>query len=115
MATSTTDYGMYRGDSATLQISIVDEEDGADLDVSTARAITWVMVKAVDESVLLTKTLGSGLSVSGNIVRVTLLPADTASLSPHAGFGHELEITDAFARVFTALQGTVQIMRDYIQ
>lgn len=106
------DYTMYSGDSRLQPIGIFDEV-GAPVDVSTATDITYKILKATGETVI-TKTLADGITVDESVVTVELAPADTAELSG-PNFIHELQITTSLGAVYTVLQGTIAIKRDYIE
>lgn len=107
----TQNFAMVSGDSKTLDIGIVDG-DGVAVDVSTAPAIAYQIAASPAATALVTKTLASGITVATSTVSVTLAPADTASLA--GVYYHELQVTDAGGRVFTALSGYVTIERDLI-
>lgn len=104
------DFTMISGDTKTLTIAIRDEA-GAAADVSLATAIAYGVFKS-DGTAVMSKALGTGISVATSIVTVLLDPEDTAG---QAGtYMHELQITMSAGVVYTALQGEMTILRDYI-
>ena len=75
------DIQMYRGDNASLMVTIADPGGGAtDL---TGAAITWTARRRHGAPVVLFKSIGSGVTVdapsTAGIWRVTINPADTES------------------------------------
>lgn len=105
------DSEFHRGDNWTLNISVTDS-GGAAVDLSDAQASEYGIFDGGGIQVV-TKQLGSGISIAANIVTVTLEPADTSSLAPGT-YIQELEVIDALAAVHTVYQGDVLLKRDYI-
>lgn len=104
MASLSQDFTMISGDTKYLDYTITMT---GTLSGSTAK---WVLYK--NGVVALTKTTTAGISITGDTtLRVTLSPADTASLS--GVYKHELQITDVSTNVCTVALGTVSIKADY--
>lgn len=105
---------MVSGDSMPLDFPLTDYVTGAAADLSTVTAIVYKMATSPTATTAdVTKTLGAGITVSGNTVTVTLAPADTASLA--GVYFHELQVTGAGGTVETPIQGYLSIERDLIQ
>lgn len=93
------DFEMYAGDTAILNFS-----------VSMAGTLTGATIKWVMSTI--TKTIGSGITVTGDrTFTVTLSPADTTSLA--GSYPHEAEITDSSGNVSTVARGTATIKEDF--
>lgn len=106
------DYEIVSGDNKTLSITVRDENNAV-LDVSTAQKITYVIVNAFMDQIVVMKDRSSGIVATPTAVTVTIDPSDTQGFSGE--FIHELEIVDALGQTFTALQGEVLIRKDYIE
>lgn len=105
---------MVSGDTTPIDITLTDDETGAAVDLATVASITYQMASSVAASApYVSKSLSDGITVSGNVVTITLAPADTADLG--GDYYHELELTFADGTVITPLRGTVSIERDLIQ
>ena len=65
---------------------------GVPVDVSTASAVAWKLALTPYSAALVSKSLGSGISISTSTVSVTLAAADTETL--HGIYYHEMQITD---------------------
>jgi hypothetical protein len=111
MAEVNQDFEMFRGDDATLVIS-VKNADGSPKNLTGSTAIRWAMSRSPSDDVaLISKTLGSGVSYIdqiGGVFQVQIAAADTEDLSPRSYY-HEAEVTDASNRKSTVLIGTVAI------
>ena len=113
MAQPCQDFELFKNDDKSVQVTIRDE-NGTLVDVSGASAAQWIMQKYPESATAdITKTLAAGeidVATSGanGVVTITILSADTASLS--AGeYYHELRITDASGNDSTILVGDVNL------
>lgn len=103
---------IYRGDTAALLVTLTmangtpyDPEIGAELKYRISR--DWHTPEADN---LVSKGLGTGITVVGNLATIDLLETDT-DLDPGV-YHHELKIIDPVAvDVATAMTGTVVIKR----
>lgn len=87
------DITMHAGERKEIDITFTDE--GAPVDVSTA-AVTFVVAHAPGNPALVTKTIGTGITVingPAGVVRVVLEPADTADR--FGRFYHECRVTES--------------------
>lgn len=103
---------MVSGDTKTLRFTIAN--DGVPVDLSSAASIRCGLSKG--SSVLVEKTLASGITVSGddnNIILVPLQPADTAPLK--GVYRVEVEVIDGAGNVSTTTQGTLTIHKDDLE
>jgi hypothetical protein len=100
------DFTMFAGDTVSLDFTV-------DMDGTLAGAIiTWVLVRW--GAVVLTKTTGSGIRITGaKTFSVDLLPEDTEDLE--GDHCHEAEVTDSFGAVSTVAVGMVRIDQTYIK
>jgi hypothetical protein len=105
------DTEFFKGDSLTLNIAVTDGS-GAAVDLSGALSGKYGIFDGAGLP-LVSKSLGDGISIAANVVTVTLLPADTASMLPGT-YAHELEVIDSLAAVHTVYQGGIRVKRDYI-
>jgi hypothetical protein len=107
-------FTMYAGDTKNLYISISDEDNGGQMDL-TGTTIVWVLYDPNLDTILLTKTTASGISIpapeTDGICIVSLLPVDTELLRPANWYIHETEVTDAIGNVVTVTKGFVNIKR----
>ena len=113
MTKQSQDFLMWSGDDKTITVTVYDNDDVV-VDI-TGATITWELSQNVDSTALISKTVGSGITLSdptNGIFTIALDPADTASLSGR--YYHEAEITDAAGDVSTALVGHATINTDAI-
>ena len=105
-------FSLHSGDSKSVTVNIVNAA-GVAVDVSTASAVVYKVAASPGSEALVSKSLGSGISVAGSTVTITFAPADTATLAGGVYY-HELEITDGDGNVQTAFTGYVLIEGDLI-
>lgn len=112
------DFIMVSGDSKVLNITVTDSADAA-VDLSDVNAAEWSLYLS---SALVTKTLGSGITVTdavNGIVQVTIDPADTEELKG-GEYKHGIQLTTSTGQVLTPRSGTtlevgkVTIVTDFI-
>lgn len=113
-------FKMVSGDSKQLNITAT-ESDGTAIDLTGVSAIKWSLFSTTNGTEILTKTLGSGITVTtalSGVFAVVLDPADTTSLSGE--YRHEVQITDASSNILTLSEntnldsGTLTIRKDLI-
>ena len=105
-------FEMFRADTETVKIAIVDR-DGVAVDLTAATAVFVIRSPTAPYTALVTKTVGSGIAVSGSSLLVTLAPADTDELSGlHLV---EAEVTDFLGNVSTVIRGEMYVKGDIIQ
>lgn len=101
-------FDIYLGDSKQIIITVYDET-GAILPLD-GYDITWVLYKLTSKQIVLTKTLGAGITVptpaNGQIL-IDIQPADTENLVPNT-YLHECEISTSPTDVATVTTGTVK-------
>lgn len=109
MTLSGQNFEMHQGDNKEIIITNYDEND-AILDL-TGYSIVWVAYHPTTKALILSKSLGDGITVptpeNGQIV-ISLLPADTLSVVPNT-YNHEVEITLSSV-VSTTTTGTIKIL-----
>jgi hypothetical protein len=102
-------FEVFQGDTKDIFIDVVDE-NGAALDLSSYDAIHWVAYKPTTKEEILSKTLGSGITVpSLGVIKISLVPADTEILTPLI-YAHECEISDGTNVVSTVCTGTMKVI-----
>ena len=97
------------GDSTTVQFTVSNASGGI-LDLTGAQAVRWVMSAVPAPPAILSKALGSGITITnatGGVVQVALLSADTNTLS--GTYYHELQIEDVNSNWSTVAQGIIAI------
>ena len=107
------DFLMWSGDDKTITVTVYDNDDVV-VDI-TGATITWELSLNVDSAALISKTVGSGITLSdptNGVFTITLDPTDTDSLSGR--YYHEAEITDSSGDISTALIGHATIKTDAI-
>lgn len=107
------DFTMKAGDTRKLDFTILDEETGVPLDITTA-TLSWGFSKRVRQDPFVTKTLGSGIQILNGPqgqCRVTILPADTQGRKGR--HYHELEVTEVSGEVTTVASGEMEIEETY--
>lgn len=113
MTYSNQDLLLWSGDDKVITVTVYDNDD-AIVNITSA-TITWQLSHNVSSAALISKTVGSGISLSdpsNGQFTITLDPADTASLSGR--YYHEAEITDIGGNVSTAMVGHATIKTDAI-
>lgn len=101
---------MFAGDTKVLSVTVQDQDD-AIVDL-TGAAAEWVLAKQHGAAALITKTVGSGITITQPLngqLEVLMQPADSVQL--RGSYAYQLEITDAFSRKSTVLYGTIAIRR----
>ncbi len=70
--------------------------------------------KIDDAATVFAKSIGAGITVTGNVAEITILPADTASLpiGESANLVCDLEITTAAGEVWTVWAGGIHVRPD---
>jgi DUF4097 and DUF4098 domain-containing protein YvlB len=106
-----TNFVIVSGDTKVLSIHIVDEV-GAPLNVNSAAAVDFKVTTRHHVDIF-SKSTNGGITLDGDLVTVTLLPADTVDLAPDT-YNTELQITDSTGAIFTALQGKMIVRKGYI-
>lgn len=105
------DTEFFKGDSLTLNIEVTDGSGGA-VDLSDALESEYGIFDPTGAQVV-TKSLGSGISIAINVVTINLLPADTANVAP-GRYVQELYILDADSAAHRPYQGDILLKRSYI-
>lgn len=106
-------FEIHSGDSKTLKFTIRDQND-AIKDITGATA-TWAAAKRKTSSTLISKTSGSGITITdatNGLLEVELDPADTEALK--GDYYHELQLVDNQSRKSTAAYGTMTVRIDLI-
>lgn len=83
-------FEIFIGDDADILVTVYDED--GDLLTITGATITWVMKTAAGGAAILTKTVGSGIVISGSTFTITLTDTETALLTAGSYF-HAASVT----------------------
>jgi hypothetical protein len=99
---------VYFGNSASIVFPL-DSDFPSDYDSGTDK-VSWVMATSQNGEVLITKTLASGVSISGTTptATITLAAADTEQ-SPARYYYHELILYRLDESVKTLVSGVVRV------
>lgn len=74
----------------------------------TGLSMTYVVAASATSSALVSKTVGSGLTISdGTHVLISFAPSDTASLS--GAYHHELRVTNGSSQTDLLFTGTLTV------
>jgi hypothetical protein len=101
-------FSMTAGDTQMIQVTIT-TTDGSVVDL-TGMTVTWGLARSPRMTALVTKGLGTGITVPNapnGIAEIMLDPADTIDLVGR--YYHELEIIDRFGEVSTVMTGHISI------
>lgn len=115
MATKS-DFEFFSGDTQKLKYTIDDADAAPARKDLTGATITWGLAKLQGKAPFLTKTIGSGITVTdaaNGELDVDLDPADTADVRG-GDYYHELEIIDSLGNKATSAYGTITILADSI-
>lgn len=103
-------FDLYLGDTKQIIITAYNEAGG--ILPLAGYDITWVVYKSTTKAIVLTKTLGAGITVptpsNGEIV-IDILPVDTMNLIPNT-YLHECEISTSPTDVATITTGAVKMI-----
>ncbi len=104
---------MFQGDDLRVIISVYDTQ-GSPVDITDAQSIIWKLARSPDDVALLTKSLGSGITVNNP----TSFYFDIESAETLALFGqyyHEAEIITDQGLKYTGISGHVTIKKTLIK
>jgi hypothetical protein len=109
---------MVRGDTRLIRATFVDEAGGVLSLVGCT--IRWWMAKTANGPSLLTKSIGSGVTVvnaAGGRFDVRIAPVDTANVVsiPPGDYYHECEVIDSSGDVATVFAGKLTITKDLVR
>ncbi len=82
MTNTTVYFRLFIGDDQNLNVTVLDD-DGNIVDITSASAIDWTMSADEFASAVISKSLGSGITITdgpNGVFRVTLDTTDTESL-----------------------------------
>lgn len=115
MAARNQNFQMHKGDTRTVTVAVVDDDDIA-VDL-TGATVKWAVANTPTSATLISKqTGGLGISVTdavGGVFVITILPADTSSLRARTYY-HEAQVTDGSGVVSTVLTGKLKLIEDLI-
>ena len=88
------------GDTLDIVVTITDGESAANLSGATIRYAVGKTASSTGEKVFIEKSVGSGITVAGNVATVTLDPDDTEDMEPGTYY-QEMEVVFSGGRVAT--------------
>lgn len=101
---------MYQGDEKVLVVTVRDEKTNAILDINGVD-LTWVVYrKTYPYNVILTKTIGNGITLTdpdNGQFEIEILPANTSGI--YGDFNHECELVDVNGYPSTIFTGYFKI------
>ncbi len=104
-------FEMFQGDTKVITIPVTNV-DGSVLDLTPYDEINWVVYKPTTKEIVLSKTLGGGITVpaplDGNL-EISIVPTDTENITPML-YSHECEIKSGGTIVSTITTGTIKII-----
>lgn len=101
------------GDDLPFEIEVTDQNDVAE-DL-TGASITWAMARRPTSSILLTKTVGSGITITDAVNGLFLVKLDAADGENFRGdYYHEAEVVFASGDKRTVARGTISVPVDLI-
>ena len=108
---------MVSGDTAEITCTVYQADGTTPQSLVGATAIKWALSKKITSAdSLLSKSLGSGITVSdavNGVIVISLQPVDTAAIKG-GDYVHEVEVTDASGNVATVLQDDFTLLDDHI-
>jgi hypothetical protein len=109
------DMEAFSGNDLTLEVTATDQ-DGSALDLSGAQALIYAIGKSATGGALITKGLGSGVTVTdaaGGVLEVALSADDLEPLN--GAYYHELRLTNAAGKKSTLLYGAVTVSPNLVR
>lgn len=109
-----TPLSMYRGDSATFLVEVVDADgDPMDLTSWTLRFTAKANETDSDAAAFIVRTTGDGIATTGTTgeARISLVPGNTLAFPPQRLLW-DLQATDGSGTVRTLADGTLFIRHD---
>lgn len=106
-------FDMFQGDDKILRVTVLDDDDNA-VDI-TGATIAWGVYRRTPETVILTKTTSSGISLTApgsGIFEINLIRGNTLNL--RGIYNHEAEMIDLNNNHSTILTGIVEIYKSLI-
>jgi hypothetical protein len=110
MTVQAQNFELFQGDTKQITITVTDENDA--ILPLTGYNIVWVIYKQTNKELILSKTLGDGITVptpsNGQII-ISITPEDTELITPST-YLHECEISTSPTDVSTVTVGIVKIL-----
>lgn len=105
-------FTMYQGDTLELEVTVTDPTNNDAVVDLTNCSLTWVLYRQNQAGVILTKTVGSGITItdaSNGEFKITLDPSDTLNL--YGLYRHESELKDPTNKISTLFIGKADIYK----
>lgn len=105
----------HSGNDVELNYTVTDQA-GVAKDLTGAQAVIFVIAPSAGKAGLVTKSLGSGITLTTPLqgkFRVTLVPADTEGLKGKPYY-HEARVTDAAGKKVTVTYGILNLLENSI-
>ncbi len=104
-----TDFELYKGDTFTRSITVTDGE-GDPFDF-TGASLSFIIKETKGGSNVLALSIGSGISISTNVITITVSAAQTASLAIKR-YVYDLKFTSSGGAVTTWMLGGFNVVED---
>ena len=111
MATTLSTISWYQGNTKNIHVDVKDVNTGDPIDL-TGAAVRFVLASKQSGTVRLSKTVGNGVTVSGNTFTVAIAPTDTATL-PVGDYVAQATVTLGNGTVITVLDVVVILKAKY--
>lgn len=101
---------IFQGDTRTVTVTVYDRNDNV-TSIDGATAIKWVVYKRTTGIIYLSKSLGSGITISdgpNGVFEIELENADTLNLLGR--YNHECELIDSSSNITTLFTGYFNII-----
>lgn len=108
-------FELHAGDSRTLEVTVRDEDSDVVVDITDCD-IFWVVSRVLGSASLLTKEVGSGITVvdaPAGRFDIALNPDDTQAL--HGSYYHESRMIDDTGAISTILSGALTVTQTQLQ
>ncbi len=101
---------MFRGDNRVLRTPMT--LDKAPWSIPNDATVTCTLRDASDDSVIVAKTRGAGITVATNVFSTAILPADTQALSAPKRLKYDIEMIDVTYGRITVDSGEILLKED---
>jgi hypothetical protein len=108
---------VFSGNDLTLLVTVFDADTGNVLSLAGAMALEWRLGKTAKGTPIVTKTIGSGVTIvdgPAGRANIAIDAADTEALKAFAYY-HELRLTNSLGKKATVFYGTFTISDNLVR